>query len=82
MAEGAQLLPPGFARWRAKAREFLGLPAVTYAKHVEIGLTDKSDSSRWAFGELAARGIGASLVLVAGEVVGQARDARPDDRTR
>ena len=42
----------------------------TDAKHVEIGLTDKSDSSRWAFGELAARGIGASLVLVAGDEYG------------
>lgn len=42
----------------------------TDAKHVEIGLTDKSDSSRWAFGELAARGIGASLVLLAGDEFG------------
>ena len=46
-------------------------PRVTSdAKHVEIGLTDKSDSSRWAFACLAARGIGASLVLVAGDEFG------------
>jgi trehalose/maltose hydrolase-like predicted phosphorylase len=42
----------------------------TDAKHVEIGLTDKSDASEWAFGELAHRGIGASLVLLAGDEFG------------
>jgi trehalose/maltose hydrolase-like predicted phosphorylase len=46
-------------------------PRVTSdAKHVEIGLTDKSDSAAWAFAELSARGIGASLVLVAGDEFG------------
>jgi trehalose/maltose hydrolase-like predicted phosphorylase len=46
-------------------------PRVTSdAKHVEIGLTDKSDSSEWAFAELGQRGIGASLVLVAGDEFG------------
>src|ERR671935_2903699 len=46
-------------------------PRVTSdAKHVEIGLTDKSDSARWAFAELARRGIGARLVLVAGDEFG------------
>jgi trehalose/maltose hydrolase-like predicted phosphorylase len=46
-------------------------PRVTSdAKHVEIGLTDKSDSAAWAFAELSARGIGASLVLIAGDEFG------------
>ena len=40
------------------------------AKHVEIGLTDKADSARWAFSELARRGIGARLVLVVGDAFG------------
>jgi trehalose/maltose hydrolase-like predicted phosphorylase len=40
------------------------------AKHVEIGLTDKSDSGRWAFGALASRGIPASMVLLAGDEFG------------
>jgi trehalose/maltose hydrolase-like predicted phosphorylase len=46
-------------------------PRVTSdAKFVEIGLTDKSGSARWLFGELASRGIGAGLVLVAGDEFG------------
>ena len=40
------------------------------AKHIEIGLTDKSDSAAWAFAELQDRGIVASLVLVAGDEFG------------
>ena len=32
------------------------------AKHVEIGLTDKADAARWAFAELARRGVGPGLV--------------------
>jgi trehalose/maltose hydrolase-like predicted phosphorylase len=40
------------------------------AKHVEIGLTDKADSARWAFAELARRGVGPGLVLVAGDEFG------------
>jgi trehalose/maltose hydrolase-like predicted phosphorylase len=40
------------------------------AKHVEIGLTDKSDAARWVFGDLWRRGIGAGLVLVAGDEFG------------
>jgi trehalose/maltose hydrolase-like predicted phosphorylase len=48
-------------------------PRVTSdAGHVEIALTDKSDSCRWAFAELARRGIGAGLVLVAGGEFGAA----------
>jgi len=47
-------------------------PRVTSdAKHVEIGLTDKTDSARWLLGELARRGIGPGLVLVAGDEFGQ-----------
>jgi trehalose/maltose hydrolase-like predicted phosphorylase len=46
-------------------------PRVTSdAKHVEIGLTDKADSARWAFAELARRGVGPGLVLVAGDEFG------------
>jgi trehalose/maltose hydrolase-like predicted phosphorylase len=39
-------------------------------KHVEIGLTDKADSARWAAAWLAERGITGSLVLVAGDELG------------
>jgi trehalose/maltose hydrolase-like predicted phosphorylase len=46
-------------------------PRVTSdAKHVEIGLTDKSDSAQWIFAELWRRGIGPGLVLVAGDEFG------------
>jgi trehalose/maltose hydrolase-like predicted phosphorylase len=46
-------------------------PRVTSdAKHVEIGLTDKADSARWALAELARRGVGPRLVLVAGDEFG------------
>jgi trehalose/maltose hydrolase-like predicted phosphorylase len=34
-------------------------------RHIEIGLTDKSDSVRWLVGELQRRGIAPGLVLVA-----------------
>jgi trehalose/maltose hydrolase-like predicted phosphorylase len=50
-----------------------GLPdarVTSDAKHVEIGLTDKSDAARWIFAELWRRGIGPSLVLVAGDEFG------------
>jgi trehalose/maltose hydrolase-like predicted phosphorylase/hydroxymethylpyrimidine pyrophosphatase-like HAD family hydrolase len=40
------------------------------AKHVEIGLTDKSDATRWLLAELAGLGIGPGLVLVAGDEFG------------
>lgn len=40
------------------------------AKHVEIGLTDKSDSASWFFAELWRRGIGPRLVLLAGDEMG------------
>ncbi len=48
-------------------------PRVTSdVKHVEIGLTDKSDSARWVFGELARHGLGPGSVLVAGDEFGPA----------
>ncbi len=39
-------------------------------KHVEIGLTDKSDSARWAAHWLAERGITGGVVLIAGDEFG------------
>jgi trehalose/maltose hydrolase-like predicted phosphorylase len=54
------------------ARE-AGLPdarVTSDAKHVEIGLTDKADAARWVFADLRRRGIGAGLVLVAGDEFG------------
>jgi hypothetical protein len=46
-------------------------PKVTSdAKHVEIGLTDKADSSHWVFAELWRRGIGPGLVLIGGDEFG------------
>ncbi len=46
-------------------------PRVTSdAKHVEIGLTDKSDSARWIMRELWRRGIGPGQVLIAGDELG------------
>jgi trehalose/maltose hydrolase-like predicted phosphorylase len=46
-------------------------PRVTSdAKHVEIGLTDKADSARWLYDDLRRLGIGAGLVLVAGDEYG------------
>jgi trehalose/maltose hydrolase-like predicted phosphorylase len=50
-----------------------GLPdarVTSDAKHVEIGLTDKTDAARWLLRELAAGGIGTGLVLVAGDEFG------------
>jgi trehalose/maltose hydrolase-like predicted phosphorylase len=57
---------------RTAARD-VGLPDVRVtsdAKHVEIGLTDKSDSASWAFCHLWERGIGPGLVLIAGDEFG------------
>ncbi len=49
----------------------VSIPRVTSdAKHVEIGLTDKSDSARFVFGDLWRRGVAPGLVLVAGDEVG------------
>lgn len=46
-------------------------PKVTSdAKYVEIGLTDKADSSLWVFAELWTHGIGPGLTLVGGDEFG------------
>lgn len=46
-------------------------PRVTSdAKHIEIGLTDKSDSARWIMRELWRTGIGPGQVLIAGDQLG------------
>jgi trehalose/maltose hydrolase-like predicted phosphorylase len=50
-----------------------GLPnahVTTDGRHLEIGLTDKSDSVRWLFAELAMRGIGPGLAAIAGGELG------------
>jgi hypothetical protein len=39
-------------------------------KHLEIGLTDKSDSSTWVVSYLWSRGIAPDLVLIAGDEMG------------
>lgn len=39
-------------------------------KHVEVGLTDKSDAMRWILADLWRRGIGPGLVLVGGDEFG------------
>lgn len=47
-------------------------PRVTSdAKHVEVGLTDKSDSMRTVLSRLADRGVCGELVLVAGDEFGE-----------
>jgi trehalose/maltose hydrolase-like predicted phosphorylase len=46
-------------------------PRVTSdVKHIEIGLTDKSDSARWSADWLARRGVTGGLVLLAGDEFG------------
>lgn len=57
---------------RGAARDAgLADPRVTSdVKHVEIGLTDKADSARWAAGWLRARGVTGGLVLVGGDEFG------------
>ncbi len=46
-------------------------PRVTSdAKHLEIGLTDKSDAAHWIFAGLRRRGIAPGLVLLAGDEFG------------
>ena len=73
------LLEAGFAdlsevvALAADASRAAGLPdprITSDVKHVEIGLTDKTDSARWAADWLAQRGIAASLVLVGGDEFG------------
>ena len=49
----------------------LARPCVTTdAKHVEIGLTDKSDSMEWVIAQMAELGIGAGLILALGDEFG------------
>ncbi len=48
-------------------------------KHVEIGLTDKSDSARWAADWLARRGITGELILVGGDEFGPIGGATGSD---
>jgi trehalose/maltose hydrolase-like predicted phosphorylase len=55
----------------AAAEAGLGNARVTSdAKHVEIGLTDKADSARWALGDLWRHGIAPPLVLLGGDEFG------------
>lgn len=56
----------------AAARD-AGVPAprvTSDVKHVEIGLTDKSDSARWIAGDLWGRGIAPSQTLICGDELG------------
>ncbi len=47
-------------------------PRVTSdAKHVEVGLTDKSDAARALFARMWQEGIGPELVLIAGDELGE-----------
>ena len=48
-------------------------------KHVEIGLTDKSDSARFAANWLAGRGVTGGLVLIAGDEFGTVGGAAGSD---
>jgi trehalose/maltose hydrolase-like predicted phosphorylase len=64
----------------AAVRAGLADPKVTSdAKHVEIGLTDKSDSARWLIRELSGRGIGPGLVAIAGDEFGPLGGLRGSD---
>jgi trehalose/maltose hydrolase-like predicted phosphorylase len=58
------------ARTAARDLGLLDVKVTSDAKHVEIGLTDKSDSASWAFGHLWERGIGPGLVLIVGDEFG------------
>ncbi len=56
---------------REAAEAGLADPRVTSdVKHVEIGLTDKSDAARWIFRHLWDEGVGPDLVLIAGDEMG------------
>jgi hypothetical protein len=71
-AAGIAGLPEAVDIARAAAAE-LGLadPRVTSdAKHVEIGLTDRSDSGRWIMRWMWQRGIAPEQVLIAGDDLG------------
>ncbi|HVA09695.1 MAG TPA: hypothetical protein VNG12_23470, partial [Acidimicrobiales bacterium] len=66
----------------AGAARAVGLadPRITSdVKHVEIGLTDKSDSALWAVDWLLQRGITGELVLIGGDEFGPIGGARGSD---
>jgi trehalose/maltose hydrolase-like predicted phosphorylase len=58
------------AREAAKDAGLTSARVTSDAKHVEIGLTDKSDSAHWIFRFLAREGVGAKQVLVGGDEFG------------
>ena len=75
----ARLCEHGFDGLRAAVE--LGVAAATEsgladafvtsdAKHIEIGLTDKSDSARWYFAHLWRRGVAPEQVLIVGDELG------------
>ncbi len=71
-AAGLAGLPEVVRIAEAAARE-AGIPdpkVTSDAKHVEIGLTDKSDSGRWIFATLGRLGVEPERVLVAGDEFG------------
>ncbi len=66
----------------ASAARAAGLadPRITSdVKHVEIGLTDKSDSARWAADWLVLRGITGELILIGGDEFGPIGGAMGSD---
>jgi len=68
------------ARTAARDAGLADACVTTDAKHVEIGLTGKDDATRWVLGHLAAReGVGAGLVLVAGDEFGSLGGAPGSD---
>jgi trehalose/maltose hydrolase-like predicted phosphorylase len=71
-AAGIAGLPEAVEIARAAAAEAgLAAPKVTSdAEHVEIGLTDKSDSGEWVMSWLWRRGIAPGQVLIAGDELG------------
>ena len=78
---GISGLPEVAALAESAARD-AGLPApkvTSDAKHVEIGLTDKSDSARAVLRELRRDGIAAELVLFAGDEFGPLGGMRGSD---
>jgi trehalose/maltose hydrolase-like predicted phosphorylase len=80
-ATGIAGLPDVVAVAIAAARE-VGIPdprVTSDVKHVEVGLTDKSDSMRWVLDHLRRLGIGPGLVLVAGDEFGPLGDVQGSD---
>ncbi len=69
---GVAGLPEVVAIARAAAVDagLLDARVTSDAKHVEIGLTDKADSSHWLFESLRGVGINGGLVLIGGDEFG------------